>query len=80
MALADYVHVKPEIHTPRLCLRPMNAGDVPALREWMPDQSIYTYWGKGPGRTDKNPELLFQSQKSLRKAFIWGLRKSYPEK
>ena len=47
MALADYVHVKPEIHTPRLCLRPMNAGDVPSLREWMPDPSIYTYWGKG---------------------------------
>lgn len=43
MALADYVHVKPEIHTPRLCLRPMNAGDVPAVREWMPDPSIYTY-------------------------------------
>ena len=60
MALADYIHAKPAIHTPRLCLRPMNAGDVPALREWMPEQSIYTYWGKGPGRTDKNPELLFQ--------------------
>lgn len=35
MALADYVNSKPVIHTPRLCLRPMNAGDVPALREWI---------------------------------------------
>ena len=73
MALADYVHVKPEIHTPRLCLRPMNAGDVPALREWMPDQSIYTYWGKGPGRTDKNPELLFQKPEKPTKSFHLGI-------
>ena len=73
MALADYIHAKPVIHTPRLCLRPMNVGDVPALREWMPDQSIYTYWGKGPGRTDKNPELLFEKQGKPTKSFYLGI-------
>jgi len=39
MALADYVAKKPTIPTERLCIRPMNAGDVPALKEWMPDAS-----------------------------------------
>lgn len=73
MALADYVNSKPVIHTLRLCLRPMNAGDVPALREWMPDQSIYTYWGKGPSRTDKNPELLFEKQEKPTKSFYLGI-------
>ena len=50
MALADYTVSKPVIDTPRLKLRPMRASDVPALREWTPDPSIYTYWGKGPGK------------------------------
>ena len=59
--------------TPRLCLRPMNAGDLPALREWMPDQSIYTYWGKGPSRTDKNPELLFEKPEKPTKSFYLGI-------
>ena len=72
MALADYIHAKPVIHTPRLCLRPMHEGDVPALREWMPDPSIYTYWGKGPGRTDKNPKLLFQKPEKPSKSFHLG--------
>ena len=48
MALADYINNKPTIETDRLILRPMIAADVPALKEWMPDKSIYTYWGKGP--------------------------------
>ena len=41
--LSGYSHAKPVVHTPRLCLRPMHEGDLPALREWMPDPSIYTY-------------------------------------
>lgn len=73
MALADYVNSKPVIRTSRLCLRPMNAGDVPALREWMPDKSIYTYWGKGPSRTDKNPELLFEKPEKPTKSFYLGI-------
>ena len=55
MALADYILSKPVIETERLRLRPMRASDVPSLREWMADRSIYTYWGKGPSRTDKDP-------------------------
>ena len=49
MALADYIYQKPVIETERLIIRPMSAADAPALTEWMPDPSIYTYWGKGPG-------------------------------
>ena len=55
MALADYINSKPTIETDRLILRPMTVADVPALKEWMPDKSIYTYWGKGPGKTEKMP-------------------------
>ena len=46
MALADYIHNKPVIETDRLVLRPLAYSDIPALKEWMPDKSIYTYWGK----------------------------------
>ena len=73
MALADYVIVKPTIRTERLCIRPMNINDVSALKEWMPDASIYTYWGKGPGKTEKNPELLFEKQEKPTKSFHLGI-------
>ena len=53
MSLADYIENKPTIHTTRLCIRPMSAKDIPALKEWMPDKSIYTYWGKGLIRQGK---------------------------
>ena len=39
MVLADYIYEKPVIDTNRLCLRPMCAADVPALKEWMPDNN-----------------------------------------
>lgn len=73
MALSDYLHAKPVIATPRLRLRPMDAGDVPALREWMADESLYAYWGKGPGKTDKHPELLFAKEERPAKSFHLGL-------
>ena len=73
MALADYVTVKPTIQTERLCIRTMNAKDVPALREWMSDRSIYTYWGKGPSKVEKNPELLFEKQEKPTKSFHLGI-------
>ena len=60
MALADYIYNKPTIETDRMVIRPMTTEDVTDLKEWMPDKSIYTYWGKGPGKTEKNPELLFE--------------------
>lgn len=73
MALADYISEKPTIETERLRLRPMTIDDVPSLREWMGDKSLYTYWGKGPGKTDKNPELLFSKPESPTKSFHLGI-------
>ena len=73
MALADYIHDKPVIDTARLRLRPMRPEDVPALEEWMPDKSIYAYWGKGPGKTDRNPALLFAKPAKPSKSFHLGI-------
>ena len=73
MALSDYLQKKPVIDTNRLRIRPMCAADVSALREWMPDKTIYTYWGKGPGKTDRNPELLFEKEEKSSKSFHLGI-------
>lgn len=73
MALADYVNKKPTIETERLILRPMAAADISALKEWMPDKSIYTYWGKGPGKAEKNPELIFEKEAKPTKSFHLGI-------
>jgi len=73
MALADYIEKKPTIEAQRLVLRPMTAADVPALREWMPDEAIYAYWGKGPSKAEKNPELLFASEEKATKSFHLGI-------
>lgn len=73
MALSDYCSAKPVIHTRRLVIRPMCAADIPALREWMPDPSIYTYWGKGPGKSDKNPALLFEKPEKPSKSLHLGI-------
>lgn len=73
MALADYIYEKPTIDTPRLRLRPLRASDVSALREWTPDPSIYTYWGKRPGKADKNPALLFEKPEKPTKSFHLGV-------
>lgn len=76
MSLADYIDNKPVIHTERLCIRPMCANDIPALYEWMPDKSIYKYWGKGPGKTDKRPELLFEKAEKPTKSFHLGIEEN----
>ena len=73
MALADYINNKPTIETDRLVIRPMTAEDVSDLKEWMPDKSIYTYWGKGPGKAEKNPELLFEKENKPTKSFHLGI-------
>ena len=73
MALADYINAKPVIDIQRLRLRPLRKSDVPALKKWMPDPSIYIYWGKHPGRTDKNPELLFEKPERPTKSFHLGI-------
>lgn len=73
MSLADYVHKKPVIETDRLRIRAMVKEDVPALKKWMPDKSIYTYWGKNPGKSDKNPVLLFEKEDKPSKSFHLGI-------
>ena len=80
MALQDYVNSKPSIRTERLTLRELCATDVSALREWMPDKSIYTYWGKSPGRTDKQPELLFAKAEKPSKSFHLGIELNETQK
>lgn len=73
MALADYIVDKPVIETARLRLRPLRPGDVPALAEWTADKALYAYWGKGPGKTDKNPALLFARPAKPAKSFHLGI-------
>jgi len=73
MALADYIENKPVLQTERLILRQLLPSDIPALKEWMPDKAMYTYWGKPAGKTDKNPELLFEKGKKNTKSFHWGI-------
>ena len=73
MVLADYIYQKPVTETERLRIRPMSAADVPALTEWMPDPSIYTYWGKGPSKGEKNPQLLFEKEAKPTKSLHMGI-------
>lgn len=73
MALADYINSKPTIETDRLELRPMTVSDIPALKEWLPDPAIYTYWGKGPSKAEKDPELLFEKEEKPTKSFHLGI-------
>ena len=73
MALKDYIEHKPTIRTDRLTIRKLCADDIPALKEWMADKGIYTYWGKGPGKTDRNPELLFEKEDRPSKSFHLGI-------
>ncbi len=80
MALADFLENKPVLKTERLTLRPLLPSDVPALKEWMTDKTMYTYWGKPAGKTDKNPELLFQKSGKPAKIFHWGIAWSETDK
>ncbi len=80
MALKDYIYSKPTIVTGRLVIRPLIASDVEALREWMPDKSIYEFWGKGPGKSEKNPELLFEKQAKPTKSFHLGIAEKTADK
>lgn len=73
MSLADYINDKPTIKTERITLRPLTADDVPSLYEWMPDKSLYKYWGKSAGKTDLRPELLFASPEKPTKSFHLGI-------
>lgn len=73
MSLADYIEAKPVLETDRLTLRTLTAEDVPALRRWMADPSIYRYWGSNAGKNDKDPSLLFERSPKPAKSFHWGI-------
>lgn len=73
MALQDYVQNKPVLETQRLILRPLQKDDVADLKEWLSDASVYQYWGKRPGKSELNPELLFQKPEKATKSFHWGI-------
>lgn len=45
----------------------------PDIKTWTTDISVYTYWGKGPGKTDRNPELLFERSPKPVKSFRLGI-------
>ena len=73
MKLQEYVQNKPKLETDRLLLRPLQYDDVADLKEWIGDRSLYQYWGKRPGKSDLNPELLFQKKERPTKSFHWGI-------
>lgn len=73
MSLNDYIKQKPILETEHLILRMMTVEDVSDLEEWMPNKELYQYWGKGPGKADKNPKLLFSSPNKATKSFHWGI-------
>ena len=77
MSLAEYANYKPTIETDRLYLRPLTYEDVPALKQWMSDKSIYAYWGKGPSKAEKNPELFFAKEKRPSKSFHLGIARKH---
>lgn len=73
MKLQDYIQNKPILDTERLLLRPLQYDDIDDLKEWLGDKSLYQYWGKRPGKSDLNPELLFQKKERPTKSFHWGI-------
>lgn len=73
MSLKDYIGKKPILETKRLILRTLQADDVKELKEWLSDESMYRYWGKRPGKSDRNPELLFREKENPVKSFHWGI-------
>lgn len=73
MSLQDYIREKPTLKTERLVLRTLQLSDASDLKEWTADNALYEYWGKRPGKSDLNPELLFQKAAKPTKSFHWGI-------
>lgn len=73
MELSDFINNKPILRTKRLILRELQVKDVPDLKEFLCDKSIYKYWGKKAGKCDLNPKLLFEKTKKSTMSFHWGI-------
>lgn len=73
MSLKDYINEKPVLETKRLILRVLKPTDVNDLKEWLPNKSIYKYWGKRPSKSDLNPELIFEKKERKTKSFHLGI-------
>lgn len=73
MSLKDYINEKPVLETKRLILRVLKPTDVKDLKEWLPNKSIYKYWGKRPSKSDLNPELIFEKKERKTKSFHLGI-------
>lgn len=73
MKLKDYVQNNRNLKRTGFLLRPLQYDDVADLKEWIGDRSLYQYWGKRPGKSDLNPELLFQKKERPTKSFHWGI-------
>lgn len=76
--LKDYVTNKPVIHTQRLLLRKMVAGDADDLREWLGLPEIYEFWGRKASKTEREPELMFLPPRETKHpkvnlSFNWGI-------
>lgn len=71
--LNDYIENKPVLSTERLTLRTLIPADAESLAEWIPDKSLYKYWGKNAGKSDLNPKLLFEKAEKPTKSFHWGI-------
>ena len=72
MKLQDYIQNKPILDTEKLLLRPLQYDDIDDLKEWLGDKSLYQHWGKRPGKSDLNPELLFQKKGTTYKELSLG--------
>lgn len=74
MSLKDYLIDKPTLESTVTVLRPLTIDDVEDLKEWTSNKELYKYWGKRPGKSDKNPALMFSNKTAKpTKSFHWGI-------
>ncbi|MBE5815393.1 MAG: GNAT family N-acetyltransferase [Clostridiales bacterium] len=76
--LKDYELDKPTLETGRLILRTLTSEDVPALKEWLGRDELYTYWGRKASKSERDPEQMFIDPRPWVKRkpsqdFNWGV-------
>lgn len=68
----------PRLETERLVLREIIKEDAGDLKLWLGNENVYKYWGRGPSKGEKDPELLFvdprpQVNRKPSPDYIWGI-------